>query len=225
MPSLLKAREVEARGRLEELAGQVAVAQTELGRLVITRETVEALLGPGAGEPRRGGDDRSARMSERRLSPSPLVGSVLPEAVAAALGVVEASDVPLRAREVCEALGRAGRRCAGDAQSAGTLGEVGAADRARAGPARRAGPDAVSAVQIEAGGDAGALEEAFAASRSAYQVLEAQMTSVERPRRGPAGDLIGRQGDRDKARGAARVDGQGRGEEGHEHLQDEAGFG
>jgi hypothetical protein len=37
----------------------------------------------------------------------------------------------------------------------------------------------VSAVGIEAGGDAAALEEAFAASRSAYQVLEAQMTSLE----------------------------------------------
>ena len=114
MLEALEAREVEVRGRLEELAGQVAVAQTELDRLVITRETVEALLGPGAGEPRRGGDDRSARMSVRRLSPSPspspspLVGSVLPEAVAAALGVIEASDVPLRAREVCEALGEPG---------------------------------------------------------------------------------------------------------------------
>jgi hypothetical protein len=30
---------------------------------------------------------------------------VLPEAVAAALGVIEGSDVPLRAREVCEVLG------------------------------------------------------------------------------------------------------------------------
>jgi len=119
MPSLLEAleaREVEVRGRLEELAGQVAGAQRELDRLVITRETVQALLGPGAGEPRRGGDDRSARMSVRRLSPSPSVGAVLPssvgavlpEAVAAALGVVEASDVPLRARQVCEALGEPG---------------------------------------------------------------------------------------------------------------------
>jgi hypothetical protein len=91
-------------GRLEELAGQVALAQTELDRLVITRETVAALLGPGAGGSRPGGDDRSARMSVSRLSPGP----VLPEAVAAALGVIERSDVPLRAREVCEALGEPG---------------------------------------------------------------------------------------------------------------------
>jgi hypothetical protein len=106
MPSLLEAleaREVEVRGRLEELAGQVAVAQTELDRLVITRETVEALLGPGSAGSRAGGDDRSARMSVRRLPPGP--GPVLPEVVAAALGVIEGSDVPLRAREVCEVLG------------------------------------------------------------------------------------------------------------------------
>ncbi|HEU5330774.1 MAG TPA: hypothetical protein VFU78_21960 [Thermomicrobiales bacterium] len=112
MPSLLEAleaREVEVRGRLEELAGQVAVAQTELDRLVITRETVQALLGPGSAGSRPGGDDRSARMSVRRLSPGPGPGPgpgpVLPEAVAAALGVIEGSDVPLRAREVCEVLG------------------------------------------------------------------------------------------------------------------------
>ena len=37
----------------------------------------------------------------------------------------------------------------------------------------------MSAVGFEAGGDAAALEEAFAASRSAYRVLEAQMTSAE----------------------------------------------
>lgn len=106
MPSLLEAlqaREVEVRGRLEELAGQVAFAQTELDRLLITRETVQALLGPGSGGSRPGGDDRSARMPARRLSPSPSPG--LPQAVAAALGVIEGSDVPLRAREVCEALG------------------------------------------------------------------------------------------------------------------------
>jgi hypothetical protein len=109
MPSLLealKAREAEVRGRLEELTGQAVGAQAELDRLVITWETVEGLLGPGSGESRRGGDDRSARMS-RRLSPSP-VGSVLPEAVAAALAVIEGSDVPLRAREVCQALGESG---------------------------------------------------------------------------------------------------------------------
>ena len=110
MPSLLEAlqaREVEVRGRLEELAGQVALAQTELDRLLITRETVQALLGPGSGGSRPGGDDRSARMPARRLSPSPSPSPlpVLPEAVAAALGVIEGSDVPLRAREVCEALG------------------------------------------------------------------------------------------------------------------------
>jgi hypothetical protein len=106
MPSLfeaLEAREAEVRGLLEVLAGQVAGAQAELDRLVITRETVQVLLGPGSGEPRRGGDDRSARMSVKRL-PSPS----LPEAVAAALGVVEASDVPLRARDVCESLGEPG---------------------------------------------------------------------------------------------------------------------
>ena len=103
MPSLFEAlevREAEVRGLLEALAGQVAGAQAELDRLVITRETVQVLLGPGSGEPRRGGDDRSARMSVKRL-PSPS----LPEAVAAALGVVEASGVPLRARDVCESLG------------------------------------------------------------------------------------------------------------------------
>lgn len=108
MPSLLEAleaREVEVRGRLEELAGLVAGAQAELDRLVITRETVGSLLGPGAGEPRRGGDDRSARMSVRQFSPSPSPGGGLPAAVAAALGVVEGSDVPLRAREVCQKLG------------------------------------------------------------------------------------------------------------------------
>lgn len=109
MPSLweaLEAREVEVRGRLEELAGLAADAQAELDRLVITRETVGSLLGPGAGEARRGGDDRSARMSGRRfsLSPSPS-GEGLPVAVAAALGVVEGSDVPLRASEVCQKLG------------------------------------------------------------------------------------------------------------------------
>lgn len=105
MPSLLEAleaREVEVRGRLEELAGLVADARAELDRLVITRETVGSLLGPGAGGSRRGGDDRSARMSVRQ-SPSP--GGGLPAAVAAALGVVEGSDVPLRAREVCQKLG------------------------------------------------------------------------------------------------------------------------
>jgi hypothetical protein len=37
----------------------------------------------------------------------------------------------------------------------------------------------VSAASIEAGGDAAALEDAFAASRSAYRVLESQMTSAE----------------------------------------------
>ena len=112
MPSLLEAleaREVEVRGRLEELAGLVADAQAELDRLVITRETVGSLLGPGAGESRRGGDDRSARMSVRRFSPSPSPspspGGGLPVAVAAALGVVEGSDVPLRARDVCQKLG------------------------------------------------------------------------------------------------------------------------
>lgn len=105
MPSLLEAleaREVEVRGRLEELAGLVADAQAELERLVITRETVGSLLGPGAGQSRRGGDDRSARMSVRRPSPS---GQGLPVAVAAALEVIEGSDIPLRARGVCEVLG------------------------------------------------------------------------------------------------------------------------
>lgn len=113
MPSLweaLEARESEVRGRLEELAGLVADAQAELDRLVITRETVGSLLGPGAGESRRGGDDRSAGMSVRRFSPSPSPsrsGEGLPEAVAAALGVVEGSEVPLRASEVCRRLGEA----------------------------------------------------------------------------------------------------------------------
>jgi hypothetical protein len=105
MPSLLEAleaREVAVRGRLEELAGLVADAQAELERLVIRRETVGSLLGPGAGQSRRGGDDRSARMSVRRPSPS---GQGLPVAVAAALEVIEGSDIPLRARGVCEVLG------------------------------------------------------------------------------------------------------------------------
>lgn len=120
MPSLLEAleaREVLVRGRLEELAGLVADAQAELDRLVVTRETVGSLLGPGAGGSRRGGDDRSARMPVRQLSPSPspspssssasssASGRGLPVAVAAALGVIEGSDVPLRARGVCEVLG------------------------------------------------------------------------------------------------------------------------
>lgn len=107
MPSLweaLEARESEVRGRLEELAGLAADAQAELDRLVITRETVGSLLGPGSGEPRRGGDDRSASMSVRRSSLSPSGGG-LPVAVAAALGVVKGSDVPLRASEVCQKLG------------------------------------------------------------------------------------------------------------------------
>ena len=111
MPSLLEAleaREAEVRGRLEELAGQVAGAQAELGRLVITREMVCALVGPAPRPARAGGDDRSAALfaARRRVLPRGS-GSGLPEVSLAALRVIEASEVPLRAREVCFALGEA----------------------------------------------------------------------------------------------------------------------
>ncbi|HEV2639890.1 MAG TPA: hypothetical protein VGX23_32455 [Actinocrinis sp.] len=111
MPSLLEAleaREAEVRGRLEELTGLVAGAQAELDRLVITRETVCALLGPALRPARAGGDDRSAALfAPRRRALPPRPGARLPEASLAALKVIESSDVPLRARAVCTALGEA----------------------------------------------------------------------------------------------------------------------
>jgi hypothetical protein len=111
MPSLLEvleAREAEVRGRLEELAGQVAGVQAELDRLVITRETVCALLGPVLRPARAGGDDRSAVLfAPRRRTLPPTLGARLPAASLAALKVIESSDVPLRARAVCAALGEA----------------------------------------------------------------------------------------------------------------------
>jgi len=109
MPSLLEAleaREAEVRGRLEDLAGQVAGAQAELDRLVITRETVCSLLGSAPRPARAGGDDRSAALfAPRGRALPPESGPRLPEASLAALKVIESSDVPLRARAVCVALG------------------------------------------------------------------------------------------------------------------------
>lgn len=98
---------VEVRGRLEELAGQVAGAQAELDRLVITRETVCELVDPASRLARAGGDDRSAALLASRLRVLPRLGSGpgLPEASLAALRTIESSGVPLRARAVCAALG------------------------------------------------------------------------------------------------------------------------
>ncbi|MBV9025418.1 MAG: hypothetical protein JO362_16870, partial [Streptomycetaceae bacterium] len=47
MPSLMEAletREAAARGRVEELREQLAAAESEVSRLVITRQTVEEVL-------------------------------------------------------------------------------------------------------------------------------------------------------------------------------------
>ena len=183
MPSLLEAleaREVEVRGRLEELAGQVVGAQRELGPAGDRRRgrRFRRCWGRDLRWVSPGGDDRSARMSVRWPSPSP-VGAGLPEAVAAALGVIERSDVPLRAREVCEALGEPGAGVQAMRNRLGRLASWAWPDGARAGPLRRAGAGAVSAAPTGANGDAAALEEAFAASRCAYRVLETQMTSAE----------------------------------------------
>jgi hypothetical protein len=119
MPSLwdvLKDREAVVRGRLAELSAQVDAARTELDRLVVTRETVEVLLGSGPVAPVRGGDDRSAGWvrggaraaggARESVGAADDVGHS--EAVAAALSVITGSEVPMRAREVCEALGEAG---------------------------------------------------------------------------------------------------------------------
>jgi hypothetical protein len=112
MPSLLEAldaREAEVRGRLAALAEQAAGAQAELDRLVITRETVCSLLGSAPRAARPGGDDRSAALlapRRRALVPGPPSG--VSGASAAALKVIESSDVPLRARAVCAGLGEHG---------------------------------------------------------------------------------------------------------------------
>jgi hypothetical protein len=112
MPSLLEAleaRETEVRGRLVQLAEQVDSVQAELDRLVITRETVCSLLGPGAGAARPGGDDRSVALgAPRRRAPATGARVGVPGASVAVVKVIESSGGPLRAREVCAALGQEG---------------------------------------------------------------------------------------------------------------------
>ncbi|MFE4250653.1 hypothetical protein ACFRU3_14305 [Streptomyces sp. NPDC056910] len=53
MPSLMEAletREAAARGRVEELREQLEAAESEVSRLVITRQTVEEVLAAPSGE-------------------------------------------------------------------------------------------------------------------------------------------------------------------------------
>ncbi|MGH3626015.1 MAG: hypothetical protein ACRDRL_01010 [Sciscionella sp.] len=112
MPSLveaLHAREAEARALVAALTEQMAAARVALDRVVITREEVAALLGESLHADRPGGDDRSARFAAgTRSRPARGPGAAIPAASAEALKVIEASHVPLRAREVCDVLGGAG---------------------------------------------------------------------------------------------------------------------
>lgn len=113
MPSLMEALETgeaAARGRVEELREQLAAAESEVSRLVITRQTVEEVLAApsGALEPgvtpvpvaglvraagllvaaEEGGDAAVASSAYRRIA------AVFAEATG-----------PLRCKEVCAALG------------------------------------------------------------------------------------------------------------------------
>ena len=106
----LEAREAAARGRAEELRGQLAAAESEVSRLVVTRETVAEVLAAPSGALPPG------------VEPVPVAGLVRAAAllVAAEAGGDQAvtspayrrivavfADTagPLRCREVCTALG------------------------------------------------------------------------------------------------------------------------
>jgi hypothetical protein len=106
----LEAREAAARGRAEELRGQLAAAESEISRLVVTRETVAEVLAAPSGALPPG------------VEPVPVAGLVQAAAllVAAEAGGDQAvtspayrriaavfADTagPLRCREVCTALG------------------------------------------------------------------------------------------------------------------------
>lgn len=113
MPSLMEAlqtREAAARGRVEELREQLEAAESEVSRLVITRQTVEEVLAAPSGALPPG------------VEPVPVVGLARAAAllVAAEAGgdatvtspayrriaaVFAGTDGPLRCKEVCAALG------------------------------------------------------------------------------------------------------------------------
>jgi hypothetical protein len=106
----LEAREAAARGRVEELREQLAAAESEVSRLVITRQTVEEVLAapcgalaagvepvPVAGLVRAAGLLVAAETDGDAVVTSPAYRRIT--------AVFAGTADPLRCKEVCAALG------------------------------------------------------------------------------------------------------------------------
>jgi hypothetical protein len=110
-----RAEAVELRGRIAELAERLAQAEDRVSRLVITRETVEEVLGaaaeasPEAGQPAvlAPGRGRSPVIGVLAVPPwrAGLEVSVLPQDYRDLLEVAEDAGRPLRAAQIAEAAG------------------------------------------------------------------------------------------------------------------------
>ena len=113
-----RAEAEELRGRIAELAERLAGVEERLSRLVITRETVEEVLGaaaeapvsPVAGQPEEtapAGSGRSPVIGVVAVPPwqAGLEVSVLPQAYRDLLEVAEDAGRPLRAAEVAAEAG------------------------------------------------------------------------------------------------------------------------
>lgn len=110
----------ELRGRIAELAGQLAQAEERLSRLVITRETVEEVLDSAATEiaPVSPAVEQPEGAALPRPGRSPVIGvvtvpawraglevSVLPQGYRDLLEVAEDAGRPLRAGQIAAAAG------------------------------------------------------------------------------------------------------------------------